>query len=524
MESRFAHDFSRVRVHTSADAGRLTRSLGAVAYTSGNDIAFDAGRFEPGSPDGRRLLAHELAHVVQQSTIPGRPTIQLKAIATRFQDEPTLEAVSDGKRVLKAGDRGEAVIRITTALSELGHYKSSAIDEIYGSGVTTAVKSFQSAKGLTGSVPAGRVEKKTFDKLDQDFAADFKVERDVLSRQKSADILKETQPLDAAERKAGKRAVSTETRPDPVTGLPPKFRPTIVGKGKYGDRLRVIVDAEILSQWTNMGKGKTAAHAKAGALYGAADLDPIALEAEAAVRAVFGEYITGVVTPHLKLGVNIEDAWAKKEKDLTAGGKKAEDDAVSWRVQKILDGDDAVKALDDEHGAIQTRSQEAAIIAPIKADLMKKYRAELLETHKAWPGFEDKGIVYVQLFKGSSVAAQRRDRWEYFQTFIHEYIHSLESGKHITYRESLAEKRGGFTLREGTTDYFTKIVWSRLTITPALRKAVEGTVYDPKHNFPIPPLNTYPEAINAERLAGVVGIRNVAAAFFLGKTSLVGGP
>lgn len=67
MESRFHHDFSGVRVHTGADAAQSAREIGATAYTSGRHIAFAGGRFAPGTREGRRLLAHELTHVVQQS-------------------------------------------------------------------------------------------------------------------------------------------------------------------------------------------------------------------------------------------------------------------------------------------------------------------------------------------------------------------------------------------------------------------------------------------------------------------------
>jgi hypothetical protein len=66
MEQRFGHDFSGVRVHSSPAAAQSTRELNALAYTAGRDIVFDAGKFAPDTNDGRRLLAHELTHVVQQ--------------------------------------------------------------------------------------------------------------------------------------------------------------------------------------------------------------------------------------------------------------------------------------------------------------------------------------------------------------------------------------------------------------------------------------------------------------------------
>ena len=66
MERRFGHDFSRVRVHSGAEAGRSAQDVAAEAYTIGHDIVFGPGRLAPETSQGRRLMAHELTHVVQQ--------------------------------------------------------------------------------------------------------------------------------------------------------------------------------------------------------------------------------------------------------------------------------------------------------------------------------------------------------------------------------------------------------------------------------------------------------------------------
>lgn len=75
FEGRFGEDFANVRVHTGTEAGAFAGTLGAKAVTSGEDIAFAAGRYSPGTAAGRELLAHELAHVAQQreggSAAPG---------------------------------------------------------------------------------------------------------------------------------------------------------------------------------------------------------------------------------------------------------------------------------------------------------------------------------------------------------------------------------------------------------------------------------------------------------------------
>lgn len=74
MEPRFHADFSQVRIHTDSRAAQSVQSLDANAYTFGNQIAFDTGKFLPGSREGRELLAHELSHVVQQQSGGGAST------------------------------------------------------------------------------------------------------------------------------------------------------------------------------------------------------------------------------------------------------------------------------------------------------------------------------------------------------------------------------------------------------------------------------------------------------------------
>ena len=67
MEGALGHDFSRVRVHADGAAQRAAGELGARAFAVGNDVAFGSGDWRPGTPVGDAILAHELAHVAQQS-------------------------------------------------------------------------------------------------------------------------------------------------------------------------------------------------------------------------------------------------------------------------------------------------------------------------------------------------------------------------------------------------------------------------------------------------------------------------
>ena|GEM_PF-3833085 len=71
FERRLGHDFGDVRVHTDAAAAHSARAVQAAAYTVGRHVVFGEGQYAPASPEGRRLMAHELTHVVQQSSVRG---------------------------------------------------------------------------------------------------------------------------------------------------------------------------------------------------------------------------------------------------------------------------------------------------------------------------------------------------------------------------------------------------------------------------------------------------------------------
>jgi hypothetical protein len=120
MESRFGDDFRDVRVHTDSLAAKSAQSVNALAYTVGTDVVFALDQYSPKSPHGRHLLAHELAHVVQQSDgyeiahkreepstgqLRRKPTISLSGTADRTVQrqaapQPTLPPITDKSKTL----------------------------------------------------------------------------------------------------------------------------------------------------------------------------------------------------------------------------------------------------------------------------------------------------------------------------------------------------------------------------------------------------------------------------------------
>jgi hypothetical protein len=102
MGSGFGHDFRDVRVHADAAAARSARDLSAAAYTVGNHIVFGAGRYQPETVSGRELLAHELAHTVQQRAATGAPPSPARAGIVETSARSAGRAVANGQPVTAA--------------------------------------------------------------------------------------------------------------------------------------------------------------------------------------------------------------------------------------------------------------------------------------------------------------------------------------------------------------------------------------------------------------------------------------
>ncbi|MBL8442505.1 MAG: DUF4157 domain-containing protein [Zoogloeaceae bacterium] len=103
FEPRFAHDFSRVRVHVGSAADASARAVGARAYTVGQHLAFAKGEFQPGSTAGKRLLAHELTHVLQQDTTRSLQRAPAKDAAAATPDPLCKDFdLADARKALEA--------------------------------------------------------------------------------------------------------------------------------------------------------------------------------------------------------------------------------------------------------------------------------------------------------------------------------------------------------------------------------------------------------------------------------------
>jgi hypothetical protein len=153
FEPRFGHDFSAVRVHADAKSAESARKANALAYTVGQDIAFAEGRYAPQTLEGRRLIAHELTHTIQQDRQTGPVSRCPSAILQRQDDQENGDLPPAGA---PTNDQTQA-----TSANVEGQNRDSEI-ETSGQGPTTppstpAVPPTPEITLETGNVGAGSI-------------------------------------------------------------------------------------------------------------------------------------------------------------------------------------------------------------------------------------------------------------------------------------------------------------------------------------------------------------------------------
>lgn len=511
--------------HATVDSARSA----PAAATPGKSTMVDGEHDEHGAHD------HDDDHAYEERPLEaGSGSSAVGSV--RFSEDPTLVAIAEGKQTLAAGASGIAVTKIQQALVDLGELPHDKVTGKLDGTTAACLKKFQTSKSIS---PSGIVDQATMNALDVAFTG-HKAEGALLKGVKPntmptkgkpykvgsapKELLDGTHVPTDAERDAFNAAISTEK---PSSGKnAPKFVEDLGGGKVYGPRIEKAVNAILDKQlvWaTDMEKDRTAGH-----LYDWGDIEKVAVHSKDAADASFGAYATGKPLKATGVDAKIKDAWEHKEKLMKADPAEA-DSAAVWRVDKILDGHATISKIDAEHGAVQSRAKEKAIVEKIRDGIVAARKKDLVLIHKAWPAFASGGDVFLQRIKnvdatGKHDKAEGRDyMWKTFQTIIHEYIHTLEHPEHVKYRNGMTQQKGNFTLREGTTDYFTKIAYNNTDRTNAtLRKNVEGPFHEVGVTHATPELHTYRQSENAERAAGIVGLKNMCGAFFLGHVELIG--
>ncbi len=168
-EPRFGYNFSNVKVHTDTVAAKSAQSINALAYTSGNNIVFNNSQYSPNTDSGKRLLGHELTHVVQQGSGVATKRIQCDlavetpnpaAVAVELTEEEVADAIRYNTRRYSLRDEWEiSLVRDVLGIAEL----PAVVDEE----MVNAIAQYQAENdiepdGKIGAVTASRLSRELF--------------------------------------------------------------------------------------------------------------------------------------------------------------------------------------------------------------------------------------------------------------------------------------------------------------------------------------------------------------------------
>lgn len=162
MEEAFSSDFSSVQVHSGQEAASLNQSLGARAFTHGNDIFFNRGEYQPQSPQGKHLLAHELTHTIQQGHGVQRkgvdsPPVQAQTTSNlqRVPDAPGLQPTTSSEVVDISSGFFKPSEKVKGEIEALGNKGLNVRTKIQGVTSEGLVKVKLDRQGNYGSINKG---------------------------------------------------------------------------------------------------------------------------------------------------------------------------------------------------------------------------------------------------------------------------------------------------------------------------------------------------------------------------------
>ncbi|WP_441237661.1 eCIS core domain-containing protein [Bradyrhizobium sp. 930_D9_N1_4] len=388
-----------------------------------------------------------------------------------------------------------------------------------------------------------------------------RVYRDIALTVSGKDLSNTVAP-NAAQKAEIAKALKPEVRTDDAGGT------TSFDQKQYEDSLRKLIPDMIQRYWDRHVKGRgPEEHDDKTKTRDLTEFERIAKASKDETDKVFAGYYTRSDHPEFKAGPaeqggRIHDRFADLQKildDPKTPRESKQKDARGFLFH-LLRSDQAVRNLNrtfnvspafNEQGPVNDAAKildklateftggdkkTAKIKGAGKSKVTDKSKDneqtdKLNEIRRGWDagaGPGALGSIDVQIFKKDIPEEDRDLLWDSFQSLIHEYIHTLRSGPYTAYANSFGDGPEYNTLMEGVDNLLDEVVWENVAPRvqdPALRLAVEGPVYAKEE-----PINVisasrrrYPSHAEAMKLVGIVGIRNLYAAYFQGDIDKIGG-
>ena len=328
----------------------------------------------------------------------------------------------------------------------------------------------------------------------------------------------------------------------------PDFESTLPGESEsYDAKVRAELPQIVDDTYRNLVEGfGPAEHADPTKTHSLLEFEAIGNVAKDETDAVFDRFYVADDHPALsadvpELGIvgNVHDQFAQTETELAQMTDDQRIELAKALLFYFFQTEDAIRRLNYDHNAApefdrhgQPLNEEAIALDTVATEFVQTPDnvRRLNEIDRNWPATAQGPDIFFQLFRGETPEADRLLLWDVFQTFIHEYLHTLAHGDYDTFAESFGLNSNELnTLIEGVDSLLTEVVWDAIEPrvgTQELRERVEGVTNaaQPAIRVPHPSRRRYASYTEALRLADLVGIRNLYAAYFLGLVDRIGGP
>ncbi|WP_259070972.1 eCIS core domain-containing protein [Mucilaginibacter sp. X4EP1] len=574
FEPKFGHDFSNVKIHTDSVAAKSAQSISALAYTSGNNIVFNSGQYSPDSDSGKRLMAHELTHVVQQGRgqklqrAIQRQTIKLdsgRIVGAAPADnikEDVLEVIDSLHLATNLNNADySAELPAVTAISPLTTVPQATIPKTIAAiaDYEQPVLSKQTAQSVFGIVLNNDVGKWM-----ANAKADVGIMQDFLHTQsflKNVDYNTETSNV-----KAGTDPVKESSINQTLVALA-SLKLSKLAQGSAPHDIMAGTHAVTSDQRSKAEAAMIPGASSSGGKTSVPSPDPICAklpDLEKEIRGVIELYIHDTATdfsarkkqspvlpvPQMNSMADVVQEELQKyfgsyllgathlsESKFTAGafdvkGKlKDQSQSVQWQTPGGRKSwvnywiSEQMKSTDHHciNNEIDTVAEHIANDATLIPDIDI--------TVQSWPAEATGGININPYIRDANASndEKRKGRWDAFTTIMHEALHLLVHPNFVkTYSQMIDTTKQ--ILKEGFNDMFREELWSG---PGNLVNRVGFASYDPKRAIiegaPYPYdaslvyyHDDYDEISNAIKVRDAVGVENVKAAYFLGHTELLG--
>lgn len=361
----------------------------------------------------------------------------------------------------------------------------------------------------------------------------------------AADLRAGTSPSDPARQAEIREAL----HPPTSAGGRARFRSTLPSETQsYEDKVRAQLPTLVNGYYDDMVVGhERTEHRDPAQTHTLIEFEGIGNAAKDEVDAAFGQFYNPAAHPALRADRprrrgNVHDQFAETERRLARMSRVQKIDLAKELLFYFFQSDDWVRRLNHDHDATPRfddnnvpQNDEARALARVANEFVRSTAnvRRLNEIERNWPAEASPATheIFFQIFRAPTPEEDRLLLWDVFQTFIHEYLHTLAHHDYETYASSFGENSNeNNTLMEGVDSLLTETVWSGIeprVADPALRQPVEGPMIAalPPISVPHPGLTQrYPSYTEALHLVDLVGIASVYAAYFLGLVDRIGGP